>query len=113
MTHDTRSSAAPGHPKARPPLLRQRDRHDRLEKHARSIRVEWLPPYTPDLNPVEHVWGHTKYSYLANFAPVDLEDLQAAVVTSLVRTRSVISSPGSSAQPGWTCDLLHYLGNSN
>jgi len=27
--------------------------------------IEWLPPYAPDLNPVEHVWNHTKYGDLA------------------------------------------------
>ena len=25
------------------------------------FRIEWLPSYAPDLNPVEHVWNHTKY----------------------------------------------------
>jgi hypothetical protein len=24
------------------------------------LHVEWLPPYAPDLNPVEAIWGHTK-----------------------------------------------------
>ncbi len=36
---------------------------------SRRIVVEWLPAYAPDLNPVEHVWSHTKYGDLANFAP--------------------------------------------
>jgi transposase len=49
--------------------------------------VEWLPPYAPDLNPVEHVWGHTKHGDLANFAPADIEVLQEAVLTSFVRKR--------------------------
>jgi transposase len=48
-------------------------------------RVEWLPPYAPDLNPVEHVWGHTKYGDLANFCPDNIDVLQAAVVTSLAK----------------------------
>lgn len=52
-----------------------------------GIVLEWLPPYAPDLNPVEHVWGHTKYGDLANFAPVDLEALDQAVVSSLTHTR--------------------------
>lgn len=58
-----------------------------LAKYPTTIRVEWLPPYAPDLNPVEHVWNHTKYGDLANFAPADLTVLEGAVVTSLVRTR--------------------------
>jgi len=57
-----------------------------LAQHRRIV-VEWLPAYAPDLNPVEHVWGHTKYADLANFTPADLELLEGAVVTSLLRTR--------------------------
>lgn len=38
--------------------------------------IEWLPPYAPDLNPVEQVWGNTKYGHLANYIPDDLLDLQ-------------------------------------
>ena len=57
-----------------------------LARHRRIV-VEWLPSYAPDLNPVEHVWGHTKYGDLANFAPANLPALEHAVLTSLVRTR--------------------------
>ncbi len=53
----------------------------------RRIVVEWLPPYAPDLNPVEHVGGHTKYGDLANFTPDTLPALEHAVRTSLARTR--------------------------
>ena len=54
----------------------------------KRIVVEWLPPYAPDLNPVEAVWSHTKYGDLANFAPDCLRTLEHAVVTSLSQTRS-------------------------
>jgi putative transposase len=54
----------------------------------KRIVVEWLPPYAPDLNPVECVWSHTKYGDLANFAPDCLRTLEHAVVTSLSQTRS-------------------------
>ena len=27
------------------------------------VALEWLPPYAPELNPVEQVWGHTKYAW--------------------------------------------------
>jgi len=30
---------------------------------------ESLPPYSPQLNPQEWVWAHTKYGELANFCP--------------------------------------------
>jgi putative transposase len=62
---------------------------ERPELAARQrIVVEWLPPYAPDLNPVECVWSHTKYVDLANFTPDCLRTLEHAVVTSLSQTRS-------------------------
>ena len=54
----------------------------------KRIDVEWLPPYAPDLNPVECLWSRTKYGDLANFAPDTLSTLEHAVAASLCRTRS-------------------------
>lgn len=48
-----------------------------LAAHPR-VRVELLPPYAPELNPVELVWGHTKRNPLANYAPPDLDALVRA-----------------------------------
>lgn len=53
-----------------------------------GIVIEWLPPYAPDLNPVEHVWLRTKYIDLANFLPDDVLHLHAEVATSLTMLRS-------------------------
>ena len=47
------------------------------------LQLEWLPGYAPELDPVEWIWNHTKYSDLANFVPDDLEHLQEAVIASL------------------------------
>jgi len=33
----------------------------------------FLPPYAPELNPVENIWGYLKMNPLANFAPYELE----------------------------------------
>jgi transposase len=49
-------------------------------------RVAWLPGYAPELNPVEHVWGHTKHDDLANYIPENLEALAANIDTSLGHT---------------------------
>lgn len=49
--------------------------------------IEWLPPYAPDLNPVEHVWKHTKYDDLANYVPDDLLDLQIEFEMSIDQAR--------------------------
>jgi transposase len=31
-----------------------------LSKHRRVLRLDFLPPYSPDLNPVERVWKLTR-----------------------------------------------------
>lgn len=54
----------------------------------RAYRLEWLPAYAPELNPVEHVWGHTKHDDLANDIPEDIEVLAANVDNSLGHTSS-------------------------
>jgi transposase len=67
---------------------------DRLNVHRAAVRelratgatwlhVEWLPPYAPDLNPVEAIWGNTKCSDLANFVPDDIHHLRDAVIDSI------------------------------
>ncbi len=43
------------------------------------LEVEWLPPYAPELNPVEYLWGHLDATYLANFVPDELAALEAQV----------------------------------
>lgn len=48
---------------------------------------EWLPAYAPDLNPVDKMWGHTKYGDLANYIPEDLLALEGAFLESLWSTR--------------------------
>jgi transposase len=53
----------------------------------RRFWIEYLPPYAPDLNPVEQVWKHTKYDDLANYIPDDLLDLEIELHLSINQTR--------------------------
>ena len=56
------------------------------ELHGRGaawLDVEWLPAYAPDLNPVEALWTHAKYSALSNFVPNDVDHPYDAVVTAV------------------------------
>lgn len=43
------------------------------------LAVEWLPPYAPELNPVEYLWAALDATHLANFVPDDLAELEARV----------------------------------
>lgn len=67
---------------------------DRLNVHRAAVRrlrargaswlsVEWLPAYAPDLNPVEALWSHAKYTALANFVPDDVAHLEDAVIEAV------------------------------
>ena len=42
---------------------------------ADDLNSEFLPPYAPELNPVEYVWGYLKTNPLSNLAPADLDVL--------------------------------------
>ena len=46
----------------------------------------WLPAYAPDLNPVEHLWSHTKYGDLANYVPQDTFDLRLEADAAIDKT---------------------------
>jgi len=52
--------------------LLQADHEDRVD-------VEWLPPYAPELNPVEGVWSNVKYAHLPNYVPKSLDQLEEKV----------------------------------
>jgi transposase len=52
------------------------------------FEFEWLPPYAPDLNPVEPAWSRTKYGDLANYVPDDMLDLKIEAELALETKRS-------------------------
>ena len=53
----------------------------------RRVRLERLPAYAPDLNPVEAVWAWLKHGRLANFVPADVDDLDGWVNDDLVELK--------------------------
>jgi len=50
----------------------------------RRLRLELLPPWAPDYNPVEAVWSWLKYGELANFVPAGTDELDDEVIDRLV-----------------------------
>ena len=56
-------------------------------RFARRLDVNLLPPYAPELNPVEYLWTHAKCEELANFAPPDVPRLDRAVVECMEDAR--------------------------
>src|SRR3989304_4348789 len=51
------------------------------------LSLEKLPPYTPELNPVEYLWNHLKYGVLPNFVPDDVLHLNGVLKQRLRRAR--------------------------
>ena len=51
------------------------------------LSLERLPPYAPDLNPVEYLWGHLKYGKLSNFLADDVFHLDAVINDHIHHTR--------------------------
>lgn len=55
----------------------------KLLAQTRRLELRALPPYAPQLNPVEQLWQHLKWNRLANFAPVDVRQLHALALRQL------------------------------
>lgn len=54
-----------------------------LDGLAGHIQIAFLPPYAPDLNPVEYLWAWLKRHALANYCPNDLSELQTTARNKL------------------------------
>jgi putative transposase len=50
----------------------------------KRLRLERLPPYAPELNPVEAVWSWLKYGELANYVPAGVAELDWEVFERLL-----------------------------
>jgi len=54
-----------------------------LDSLAGQIQIAFLPPYAPDLNPVEYLWAWLKRHALANYCPNDLSELHTTARNKL------------------------------
>src|ERR1051325_4901248 len=57
------------------------------EVGTKSLHIEPLPPYAPDLNPVEWLWKHLKREEMRNLTCRDLEELHEEFHLALGRVR--------------------------
>lgn len=72
-----------------------------LAQHREWLRIEWLPGYAPELNPVEPLWNHLDTTTLANTPVEDLPRLRRRVRTGVERVRRA---------PALTRGFLKYTG---
>lgn len=66
----------------RGPMHRGSEIRRLLEDYPR-LALEALPPYAPELNPVEQIWTHLKWNRLCNLAPKDSVHLDQLVFEEL------------------------------
>ena len=57
--------------------------HQVADVFADRLCLEALPPWAPELNPVEPLWGWLKYDQLCNYTPHDVAELDGRVVAEL------------------------------
>lgn len=48
-----------------------------------GMRLEWLPPYSPECNPSEHIWEEIREKWFGNTVFESLDDVQAQLVRAL------------------------------
>jgi transposase len=52
------------------------------------VRFEYLPAYSPELTPVEHVWTTTKWGRLSNWAAPGIEQLSHRLTEELISQKA-------------------------
>lgn len=66
-----------------------------LDSTQGAIQMAVLPPYSPDLNPVEYLWAWLKRHALANFCPQSLTELKSTArrkLRSAQKRQSIITA---------------------
>jgi transposase len=71
----------------RSPIHRRAEVQAFVAEAGGQIHLEPLPPYAPDLNPVEWLWKHLKKVELRNLTCLDLEQLHMELHLALGRVR--------------------------
>lgn len=56
---------------------------DRIRLKHKNIYVEYLPPYSPELNPTEHLWKHLRQNYLKNRYWESMDELEDSLEEAL------------------------------
>ena len=69
------------------PAHKSRKMKQHLESQRSWLQVEMLPGYSPDLNPVEDLWGNVKGQELANRRVEGLGEAETAVRNGMGRVR--------------------------
>jgi transposase len=64
-------------------------------KKFENIRIIYLPPYSPEVNPAEHLWEHIREKYLRNGSWLSMDALADVLENALVlveRSKQIIQA---------------------
>jgi len=60
-----------------------------------NMRLRWLPPYSPECNPTEHIWEEIREKWFGNTvfqSLADVEDTLATALAALEKSPALIQS---------------------
>jgi len=69
------------------PAHRSKLVQDYIASQGHWLRVEFLPPYAPELNPVEQMWASLCAQEFANYAADDIELVEQRIESGKRRMR--------------------------
>jgi len=75
-----------------------------------NMRLIYLPPYSPELNPAEHLWAAVCEGSFANHVFADLDAIEAALTKGLVALESDPARTRSMTGFGWITSI-HLIAN--
>ena len=67
-----------------------------------NLSIIHLPPYSPELNPIEQVWSWLRQNELANFAFKDYEDIVEQITLAWNNFRHQVKHVKSLCKRSWT-----------
>jgi hypothetical protein len=70
-----------------------------------NMRLIFLPPYSPELNPAEHLWEAVREDCFANHVFADLDAVEAALTKGLVALESDSGRTRSMTGFGWITSI--------
>ena len=71
-----------------------------------NMRLEALPPYSPQLNPVEHIWDEIREKWFTNEVFDSLEAVEDRLVEALVNLENDKESVASTTGFDWIINCL-------
>lgn len=70
-----------------------------------NMRLLMLPPYSPELNPAEHLWEAVREDSFANHVFADLDAVEAALTTGLCKLEADPARTRSMTGFGWITSI--------